>query len=64
MYVCLCNGVTDRDVRSTAAAHDGTISDVYRALGVRPKCGKCAPMVCEIVRAVEAAVLTRQFAPA
>jgi bacterioferritin-associated ferredoxin len=64
MYVCLCNGVTDRDVRDTASAHDGTISEVYRALGVRPKCGKCVPMVCEIVRAVEAAGLTRRFAPA
>jgi bacterioferritin-associated ferredoxin len=50
MYVCLCHGFTDRDLRGSAAACDGTVSDLYRVLGVRPTCGKCVPMVREAVR--------------
>jgi bacterioferritin-associated ferredoxin len=50
MYVCLCNGFTDRQVCSLAAAAQGSAARVYHALGVRPRCGKCVPMVREILR--------------
>jgi bacterioferritin-associated ferredoxin len=50
MYVCLCHGYTDRQVRS-AARPDANVSDVYRALGSPPRCGKCVPMVRDMVRA-------------
>jgi bacterioferritin-associated ferredoxin len=50
MYVCLCNGFTDRQVRSLAATAQGSVACVYRALGVRPQCGKCVPFVKGIVR--------------
>jgi bacterioferritin-associated ferredoxin len=49
MYVCLCNGLTDRQVRCAAKAGCSAAS-VHRLLGVRPKCGKCLPMMREIVR--------------
>jgi bacterioferritin-associated ferredoxin len=49
MYVCLCNGLTDRQVRGAAKA-GCSASGVHRSLGVRPKCGKCLPMMREIVR--------------
>jgi bacterioferritin-associated ferredoxin len=55
MYVCLCHGFTDRQVRRIAARAEGSTACVYRALGVRPQCGKCVPMVREIVRGVAAA---------
>jgi bacterioferritin-associated ferredoxin len=54
MYVCLCNGFTDRELRS-AAEPGCSVADAYRALGVRPKCGKCAPTVKDIVRGSDAA---------
>lgn len=50
MYVCLCNGLTDRQVRRTATATGCSAAGVYRLLGVRPQCGKCLPMVREILR--------------
>jgi len=50
MYVCLCNGFTDRQVRALPEAAGGSTAGIYRALGVRPRCGKCVPMVKEIVR--------------
>jgi bacterioferritin-associated ferredoxin len=51
MYVCVCHGVTNRDV-SGATRCTGTVADCYRALGVQPTCGKCVPMVRDAVRSV------------
>ena len=45
MYICLCNGITDRDVRRTASADSPTVAQLYRALGCTPQCGKCVPVV-------------------
>jgi bacterioferritin-associated ferredoxin len=41
MYVCLCNAVTDRQIRSQSECTRGTVAEVYRALGIKVKCGKC-----------------------
>ena len=53
MYVCLCHGFTDRDVRRCAGAGSATVAEVYKALGHVPRCGKCVPTVCELVRGTE-----------
>jgi bacterioferritin-associated ferredoxin len=53
MYVCLCNGFTDRQVRDVSTAACGSAAAVYRELGVQPRCGKCVPMVREMVRRAE-----------
>ena len=50
MYVCLCNRVTDRQVRAQAADGDCTLSSMHRALGIVPKCGKCLPMMRDLMR--------------
>ena len=51
MYVCVCNGLTTRQVRAAAATCSST-GGVYRALGVAPQCGKCIPSIRAIVAAV------------
>jgi bacterioferritin-associated ferredoxin len=54
MYICLCNALTDRDVR--AHSDSGcSVSMVYRALGCEPQCGKCVPLVCQMLRQENAA---------
>jgi bacterioferritin-associated ferredoxin len=53
MYVCLCNGLTDRDLRPhTMGATGGrcSVSMVYQACGCRPQCGKCVPFVRQMLR--------------
>jgi bacterioferritin-associated ferredoxin len=50
MYVCLCLGFTDRQVRAARERSDGCVSGVYSALGGAPRCGKCVPMVRDILR--------------
>ena len=42
MYVCLCHGVTDRDIRAAAANGARTLKDLRRDLGVTSECGRCA----------------------
>lgn len=44
MYVCLCNALTERDVR--AKSGEGcSVEMIYRSLGCEPQCGKCVPFV-------------------
>jgi bacterioferritin-associated ferredoxin len=67
MYICLCNGFTDKQVRAVCGAGDSAAS-VYRSLGVRPKCGKCVPLVRQIQREIHGraddGLATEAFAPA
>jgi bacterioferritin-associated ferredoxin len=49
MYICLCNGLTDRDLRNSAEG-GCSVAMVYRALGCEPQCGKCVPFVRQMLR--------------
>ncbi len=50
MYVCVCNGLTSRQIETAAADHAST-GAIYRALGVAPRCGKCIPTIRGMVAA-------------
>jgi bacterioferritin-associated ferredoxin len=50
MYVCICNGLNDRRIRAAAAESGGSAAEVYKALGCRPQCGRCVPLVGDIAR--------------
>ena len=41
MYVCLCNGFTDRCVDRAVAGGASTPAQVYTSIGVAPQCGRC-----------------------
>lgn len=49
MYVCLCKGITDRQIK--AAINDGahSMSQLRKALGVASQCGKCGIATKEIL---------------
>lgn len=50
MYICNCNGFTDRQIRTTLRSGAKTVASVYRSLGSRPKCGKCIREVRSMLR--------------
>jgi bacterioferritin-associated ferredoxin len=52
LYICLCNGFTDRQVRRSVEAGSASVSQVYKTLGCVPKCGKCVPMVRDMLESV------------
>ena len=42
MYVCICQAVTDRQIREAALGGARTLKDLRRDLGVTRDCGRCA----------------------
>jgi bacterioferritin-associated ferredoxin len=42
MYVCLCKGITDRQIRDAVADGAANLQQVRHRLGVARQCGKCA----------------------
>jgi len=49
MYVCLCHGVTDREIRR--AAEDGcrSVEELTMRTGCGSTCGNCKPLAAEIL---------------
>ena len=42
MYVCVCNAVTDREIRAAAELGARTLEDLSTTLGVATCCRKCS----------------------
>ncbi len=50
MYVCICEGITDRQIREHAEKNDcETLADLMGALAVGTCCGKCIPEASRIL---------------
>ena len=41
MYICICNAIKERDLRSKARTTAGTAEQLYAALGHAPQCRQC-----------------------
>lgn len=50
MYVCLCQGVTDREIRAAAENGCSSMRQLGKELGVGRQCGRCACTAREILR--------------
>lgn len=49
MYVCICNGLTDRDFAKAARAGATTVAQAFKALEERPQCGRCFQCTREVL---------------
>jgi bacterioferritin-associated ferredoxin len=49
MYICLCNALTDQDIRQAVLAGAERPSEVYRACGGHLQCGTCSRDVQRII---------------
>jgi bacterioferritin-associated ferredoxin len=49
MYVCLCTGVTDREIRETIAEGASSVEEVSYCTGAGTRCGSCLSAVAELV---------------
>jgi len=43
VYICICNAVTDREIRGAASLGIHTLDALREELGVASCCGKCEP---------------------
>jgi len=50
MYVCICNGITDRTVREAVAAGARDLADLTTMTGCASTCGSCADVAMQILR--------------
>jgi bacterioferritin-associated ferredoxin len=50
MYVCLCNGVTERAVRDAATAGARDLSDLRAMTGCATTCGSCGDAAMQLLR--------------
>lgn len=41
VYVCICNALTDRDIRRATRAGATTVKEAFAALESAPQCAKC-----------------------
>jgi bacterioferritin-associated ferredoxin len=51
MYVCICNGVTDRDIRQAAEAGCGSVAELTMRTGAGATCGSCLDMAADLLEA-------------
>ena len=53
MYVCICNSVTDRDIRKAAKNGVNTLEALSQQLKVATCCGRCADCAQDLLDAIE-----------
>jgi len=49
MYVCVCNGITDHQIRDVAAAGCRTMAELTMRTGVGAGCGSCLELAAQIL---------------
>lgn len=49
MYVCICKGITDTQIRDAVYGGAGSLRQVRKELGATSQCGKCAMLTKEII---------------
>lgn len=41
MYVCICKGITEQQIKNSVAEGAASVRDLYRELALGSQCGKC-----------------------
>jgi bacterioferritin-associated ferredoxin len=49
MYICLCNAITEREIRCCVEDGARSMRDLESCLGVGVTCGKCKPAAREVL---------------
>ena len=49
MYVCICNGIKESELRHLAQGGAETAEQAYTALGIQPDCAKCVGFAQSII---------------
>lgn len=49
MYVCLCKGVSDRDIKQLVSKGACSVEEIMRCSGAGTKCGTCVDEIAEMI---------------
>ncbi len=61
MYVCICNGITDKQIRKAARSGVTDLGGLQMQLGVATNCGTCSDAAMDVLR--DSATEARRFEP-
>ena len=56
MYVCICNGVTENDIREAAAAGCRSMTELTMRTGAGSNCGCCVEMATQVLDEANAVI--------
>jgi bacterioferritin-associated ferredoxin len=59
MYICICHGITDRDIRSRIHAGASDVSTLRAELGCGATCGSCLSEVERMLEETRSAAAAR-----
>ena len=62
MYVCICNAITDKQIRKAAKAGVSDLGGLQAELGVATNCGTCSDAAMAVLRE-SASAAPRRFEP-
>lgn len=54
MYVCICNGVTDHDIRQAAEAGCRSVPELTMRTGAGANCGSCLDLASSLLEEARA----------
>jgi len=63
MYVCICNALTEKDVRAAVDGGARSAAEVFGRFGARAQCGYCVADMQGILRPCEAGPERRGLVP-
>jgi bacterioferritin-associated ferredoxin len=52
MYICICRGITDRDIKQAADQGITSIQELADSMGVGADCGTCHSHACQVLAAI------------
>ena len=60
MYVCVCNRITEKQIKENLNGETASLSCLRKKLGVGAECGSCIPVALELLeeKQVEAALIS------
>jgi bacterioferritin-associated ferredoxin len=50
MYICVCKGISDKQLRETYIQKKGNVKETLKALGVGSECGVCVKSALEEIQ--------------
>lgn len=64
MYICICNGHREKDIRAAAESGLRCARSIYRHLGKPARCGRCLDTAAQVIEDVHARTAPDEGAPA
>lgn len=49
MYVCICNGITDKQISAAVASGARSLQELRDELGVASQCGSCSDFAMSLI---------------